>query len=383
MKAYRYQMPTEVVLVEGGLARLAEYAADLGDRPLLVTGRHSARATGSLDRVLEQCTNTEVFDEVEENPSFETCEAGAVRCRQAGCDYLLALGGGSPIDAAKAIAALACMEQPSCAARLQSPVAAGEALPLVAIPTTAGTGSEATPYSVLVDRQRNCKVTMRGPGLFPRTALLDPELSVTMPRHVTVATGLDALSQAMEGVLSHHATPMGDTLALETCRLVRQWLPRAANHPNDVEARAAMLHAAMLSGCVIAQSRTTLVHGMGYYFTLNYGVAHGLANALLLPPVFQHNAREAPGRVAALAGALGVSTGNAEADILEALYTLYADLELSPAAQDAGVENPPLADWAAGLESDSRRFKNQPGEFDRGSLEAIFRAACEGKPLME
>jgi alcohol dehydrogenase class IV len=258
-------------------------------------------------------------------------------------------------------------------------------LPVVAIPTTAGTGSEVTQYSVLVDTVENSKRTMSGRTLFPTVAILDPELSTGLPRDVTAHTGLDALSQAMEGFVSKRSTPMGDVLALETCRIVRHWLPQAIERPDDVEARGQMLYAAMLSGCVIAQSGTTLVHGMGYYFTLAYGTPHGLANALLLAPVFQYDARVEPRKVAALAAALDYpcegDTEDAPGKIGEAVHDMLRKVGVSAAARDARIEEGRLRGFAEHIVTDRPRFKNQIGEPDVDEVFGFFRRAWAGELL--
>jgi alcohol dehydrogenase class IV len=312
---YAFRMPVTVRLAPGGIGRLGEWLVDVPERPLLVMGAGSARANGALAALEAQFPHLRVLAGVPENPTTVWCDAGAAFCREEGCDAVIGVGGGSPLDAAKAIALLAVNEG-AAREHFSGRAATRAPLPIIAIPTTAGTGSEVTQYAVLADPDeatataglpgRGQKRTLRGEGLFPRLALLDPTLTVGLPRHMTIATGLDALSQAMEGIVSRSATALGDVLALEVCRLVRRWLPVAVAAPEDLEARAAMLHAAMLSGCVIAQSGTTLVHGMGYYYTLHCGVQHGLANGLLLGPVFRYNARHVPEKVAALAQALGV-----------------------------------------------------------------------------
>jgi alcohol dehydrogenase class IV len=252
-------------------------------------------------------------------------------------------------------------------------------LPILTIPTTAGTGSEVTQYAVLVDPSENTKRTIGGKGLFPVVAMLDPDLTVSMPRDVTINTGLDALSQALEGMLSRRATELGDMMALEICRLVKQWLPIAADSPQDVDARAGMMHAAMLSGCVIAQSGTTLVHGMGYYYTMEFGVPHGLANALLLPPIFAYNARHLPGKVAALAEALAFPApaepeGAAHA-IQQALRALMDRVGVSGAAREHGVHEERLEWCAQEVFRDRSRFKNQVGEPTLDEVRGFFQAA--------
>jgi alcohol dehydrogenase class IV len=355
-------VPTQVVFGSGTFDALAECSKALGKRPLLVTGKNSARKIGALDRALLQLEHAAVFDAVEENPGTSTCQRGADLCRQLGCDHVIAIGGGSPIDVAKAIAGLA-VNSGTCADHFGSGGLREGALPIIAVPTTAGTGSEVTPYAVIVDEASGTKRTITGKALFPRVALLDPDLTKTLPRNVTIHSGLDVLSQAMEGMVSKKSTPVGDALAIDACRRVRKFLPRAARNGDDMEARAEMLYASMLSGCVIAQAGTTLVHGMGYYYTLECGVAHGLANGLLLTPLFRHNARHAPDIVAAIVNALGGSAGiSIEGQIADVLQRLFAELDVSLAAKDHGVDRERLEAFAAEASSDPYRYRNQIGD---------------------
>ncbi|MBI3119860.1 MAG: iron-containing alcohol dehydrogenase, partial [Candidatus Hydrogenedentes bacterium] len=190
------------------------------------------------------------------------------------------------------------------------------------------------------------------------------------------------LSQGMERLGSRFSAEVGAVLALEVCRLVKQWLPVAVQAPENVEARAQMLHAAMLSGCVIAQSRTTLVHSLGYYYTLEFGIAHGLANALLLAPVFRYNARHAPDKVAAIAAALGgecpATPDAAAAAITRAIHALLGELGVSPAAEDAGVRTDRLPEFAAQIYQDRSRFTTQPGDPNEEDVRQFFLDSAVG-----
>lgn len=379
MNTFRYWMPTEIVFGEGVLDLLSERVKPYGRKPLVVTGKQSARAGGALERILAQFPDAVIFEGIDENPTATQCDDGGVCCRTHGCDCVVAIGGGSTMDAAKAIAGLARNSEP-CTSYLATGVFKERPVPVFAIPTTAGTGSEVTPYAVIVDAAGPYKRTIR--DVFPAVALLDPTLTVSMPRSVTVATGLDALSQAMEGIVSKRATALGDELALAACRDVYKWLPRAADEPDHLEARGRMLYAAMLSGCVIAQSGTTLVHGMGYYLTLHFGLAHGLANALLLRPLFQYTTSLCPSKVAAIAGALGYPcepTPRAAHDAITlALRDLFARLRISTAARDAGVEEAALCGFAQDIFPDRSRFKNQVGEPSVDDVHRFFLQAYDG-----
>lgn len=381
MKPFSFSLPVEVVFGSGSLPQLSRFT-NLGQQVAVLCGRQSARASGALGAVLKYFPGALVLDVVPENPETRDCEVWAARCRDGGVDGVIGLGGGSALDAAKAVALL--LTNPGrCDTYFDAANIHHEAVPLIAIPTTAGTGSEVTPYAVLVDSTLRQKRTLRHSSLYPRAAILDPQLTIGLPASVTLATGLDALSQAMEGAVSKKATPLGEPLALEACRLIRGALPRAMAVPEDLDAREVLLYAAMLSGIVIAQSGTTLVHSMGYYYTLEYGIAHGIANALLLPPVFEWNARHLPYTVSALAGALGYpcppKTAAASNSISRALKSLYAEIGFESAARNHGVPQDAATRFAAHIIREPHRFRNQVGEFTEADVAGLFEAAWQGR----
>lgn len=378
LSPFRFALPTIIEFGGNCFEALAARASALGNVPLIVTGKHSARATGLLDRALQQLPNARVFDAIGENPDTTICEQGAAFCREHKCDVIVAIGGGSPMDAAKAIAVLAQNDRP-CAQFFGADKYTNPPLPIIAVPTTAGTGSEVTPYSVLIDPMERTKRTIAGTALFPRIALLDPELTRTMPRNVTIATGLDALSQCMEGIVSKKSTPLGDALALDGIRRVCEYLPRAADDgANDIEARTEMLYAALASGIIVAQSGTTLVHGMGYAYTIECGIAHGLANALLLAPVFAHNVRIAPDRLAAIATAMGGDPANPGAAVVKSLYDLLERLGVSRCASDHGVTEVQIETFATEIAKDPYRFRNQIGDLTRDDVYRFYRQSLDG-----
>lgn len=379
----RFYMPTDVRCGDGVLKALQEGLKG-ARHPAILCGNSAARQFGHLDAVLKYIPHATVVSGFPENPSFTDVERFVPPLRETGADCLVALGGGSVMDGAKALAIL-LSSGGACRDYATTPPPETP-LPLIAIPTTAGTGSEVTPYAVLVDPESNKKSTLKSPGIFPRLALLDPALTLSLPRDVTLATGLDALSQAMEGMLSLKATPAGNALALDTCRRVYRWLPVALAEPENRQARQEMLYAAMLSGVVIAQSGTTLVHGMGYYYTLEHGIAHGIANALLLPPVFHWNGQIQPREVALLAEALGGPQPGSESAvpkaIATALYRFYERIDFSPAAQDHGVPESALAGMADDIIDDPYRFKNQVGTLGRDDVYQMFRRSWSGSPAL-
>ena len=281
MDAFTYFMPTEAffgrdcVLREGGRMKA------LGTHALVVTGK-SSRKNGALADVLAALgangQTATVYDRVSPNPTVACVREGVALLRAAGADFLVAVGGGSPMDAAKAIAALAVCERPDADIFAGG---YGAALPMAHVPTTAGTGSEVTPYAILTNDAGMTKTSISSAAMFPRFAFLDGKYMRDMPVSVTVNTALDAFSHAVEGMLSRKKTPVSDVLAEACLRILYPLLARTKGCLSPDE-RDGLLYASMLAGMTIAQSGTTAVHGMGYFLTYRYGIDHGRANGLLL-----------------------------------------------------------------------------------------------------
>jgi alcohol dehydrogenase class IV len=276
-------MPTKVVMGEHCVSQNRLLLRELGKRALIVTGRNSARANGSLDDVVQALEangqSFYLFDQVMSNPTVDCVFEAAGAAKKEGCDFVIAIGGGSPMDAAKAAAALALTDIP----RSQVFVSAyPRALPLAAIPTTAGTGSEVTPYAILTNDEAKTKTSLASPALFPRLALLDAKYLDGLSRAVTVNTALDALSHAIEGFLSVRASPLSDLLAEESVRLIAGSFAVLGGERYSPELRRKLLWASTLAGMVITNTGTTAVHALGYQLTYWKNIDHGRANGLLL-----------------------------------------------------------------------------------------------------
>ncbi len=284
MQDFSYHMPTRIVLERGAIEKLGELMPKV-ENVTVVTGRSFARRTGLCDRlegILRKAGVREVsFASASPNPSVSEVEAAGRLATESGAELVIGLGGGSAMDAAKAAAVLATNDKPLMEL---FPIHRFEhaPLPLVCVPTTAGTGSETTQYAIINNDEGTDKLNLNSPRTFAILAVLDPELSVTMPKDITADTGLDALSHAIEGYLTRRSQPLGDSLALESIRAIKKHLPSAVRDGEDLDARAGMLYAAAVAGMVIAQAGTTLLHALGYYLTLKYGVSHGRANGALL-----------------------------------------------------------------------------------------------------
>lgn len=293
-----YLMPTRIIMGEKCVINQRNLFSTLGKKAFVVTGKKSARINGAYDdvaKVLETNGQDHVlYDQVMANPTdICVCEAGKI-AREQHCDFVIAIGGGSPMDAAKAAAVLAVND---ISKEDLFTLAFRKALPIIAIPTTSGTGSETTQYSVLVDTTETDGITPRtnGPAkrsistplLFPHIALLDAVYIKDLNRDITVNTAIDALSHAIEGMLTLRANHISDMLAKESIAMILDCMDALLAFPGNpssfpLEKREKLLLSSTVAGMVIAQSGTATPHSMGYQFTLNWGTDHGRANGLLM-----------------------------------------------------------------------------------------------------
>ncbi|WP_029459536.1 iron-containing alcohol dehydrogenase [Solidesulfovibrio alcoholivorans] len=328
-------------------------AAALGRTALVVTGRSASSKNGSLDRLCGLLENAGVavagIVRVESDPSLDSVVAGTELARAKGCDVLVALGGGSAMDAAKGISCL--LANPGDLASLEGVSGLRQGPPVIAIPTTAGTGSEVTRVSVLTDTARGYKMLLVGPTLMPAAAILDPELTATMPPHVAAATGMDALTHAIEAYLSKLANPFSDALALAAIETIADNLSLAVSAPDNSDARAAMLYAQMQAGQAFSNASVGLVHAMSRPMGARFGVPHGVANAMLLPVVAAYNRPACPRRMARVAQALGRRTDGLDLPAASrlaaaALTELAAELPLPRSLAEVGVDIEALPDMA-------------------------------------
>jgi alcohol dehydrogenase len=306
-----YHMPTRLIFGVGKLSLIGREVAKIGRRALLVTGKNSAQKYGYTQRAVEQLQSNGVhalvFDGVESNPTSTVINAGGQLARQEKCDVIVGLGGGSALDAAKSIAVVAAKDVDIWEVVVGAPLDT-EVLPTVAIPTTAGTGSEATQYAVISNRELRRKDALASVHIYPKLAILDPELTLTLDRYYTASAGMDVIAHATEAYSSALANELSDLLAIEAIRLAAQNLRLAVWNGSDLTARSNMMLASTLAGMALAQADTTIAHTIGEAVGAIYNTDHGTSVALVLPAVMQYNCIANLRKYAFMAQLLGENT---------------------------------------------------------------------------
>lgn len=278
-----FVIPNHTVVGTNVLGEAAPLLKKMGNKAFIVTGRHVAvsymmkQLTALLDENGIGCV---IFDGITGEPTDTMIEKGVEMLKSSGCDFIIGIGGGSPLDSAKAIAAMAVNE--GSIADYNGKEITGEILPLAAIPTTAGTGSEATKFTVITDSEKGIKMLLKGDVLVPKLAIVDSSFTVGAPKSVTSATGLDALTHAVEAYTSRKAFSMTDTLAVSAVKRIMKYLPIAYREPDNSLAREQMSVAALEAGICINNSSVTIVHGMSRPIGALFHVPHGMSNAMLL-----------------------------------------------------------------------------------------------------
>lgn len=335
-------LPRIMRIGRGAADELDDVLVGLGlSRPLIVTDAYLAQ-TGAAERLTATLTSAglhpQVFSGTVPDPTTDSLAAGLQSLHEHRADAVIGFGGGSPMDTAKALALLGVQggHMHDYKAPRQN---AGPALPVIAVPTTAGSGSEATQFTVITDSASDEKMLCLGPAFLPLAAVIDVELTMSMPPRLTADTGIDALTHAVEAYVSRKANPFSDSLALTAITTIGLHLRRAYADGTDAEAREAMMLAATQAGIAFSNSSVALVHGMSRPIGAHFHVAHGLSNAMLFPAVTAFSAHAAQDRYADCARALGAATtqdndARAADKLVDALSLLCSDLHVpTPAAR--------------------------------------------------
>lgn len=271
-----------------------------------------------------------VYDDVKPNPTIQNVNDGLALYKEAGCDFIISLGGGSPQDAAKAIGILS-----TNGGNIVDYEGIGKSknksAPIIAINTTAGTASEVTVNYVITDEHRKIKMVMVDPNSLATVAVNDPELMVKKPKGLTAATGMDALTHAIEAYVTAGAFPLSDAIALQAIKFIANSLEKAVNNGADVEARSEMAWGSFTAGLSFSNCGLGIVHSMAHQLGSEYDLPHGVANAILLPYIMEFNLDSAPKKFAEIAEAMGEDTSKAASDLEAAQLALAAVRKLSKA----------------------------------------------------
>jgi alcohol dehydrogenase len=365
LNSFSFELPTKIEYGVGAIGKLAESLKVLGFRKVLIVTDKGIETSGLLSAIADQLTTAKLefdtFNEVESNPKDHNVDAGTQMAKGLKADGLVAVGGGSPIDCAKAIAVLATHGGAVRDYEGKGKIS-GNVLPLIAIPTTAGTGSEVTFSSVITDSGEGFKFTLKHPCIAPRIALLDPQMTITLPAGLTAATGMDALTHAIEGYTARVSEPLADAAALYAIELVAKYLKIAVFRGNDMEARAGMLLGSVLAGIAFSHSDVGSVHCIAEALGGKYDTAHGVCNAVVLPAVMEYNMDYCRERYARIASAMGISfdsTENGARRAVEAVKQLAVDVNLpgfgSFGVKAADIEELAFKSFVNGSNADNPR----------------------------
>jgi len=306
-------------------------------------------------------------------------DAGAAFARERGADCIVSVGGGSAIDTAKGIA-IVLKEGGSLRDYEGFQVLQRRQTPHVAIPTTAGTGSEVTYVAVIKDHEAHQKLLFGDYNIIPNTALLDPELTIGLPPGLTAATGMDALSHAVESIHSQQNEPIADGLALHAIRLIREYLPRATGDGKDIVARGQMLIASNIAGAAFSNAQVGLGHAIAHTIGAHHGVHHGLANSIVMPHVVRFNAGEIAAAYRPVAEALGLAASSlsdeACADaVAEAISELAARIGLPQTLSSQGIPESALQELAEATLADASIIYNGRAVLGADEVLEVLRAA--------
>ncbi len=382
-RVFPFRLPAMVLAGVGSVEKIADEVRRLGGaRPLLITDMGVRRA-GLADRVLGLLSagdlKGEVFDQVEAEPSFENVDLCLEALRRGNHDLVIGLGGGSAMDVAKATAMLSTNggDLRDCVGvdRVAQP-----SLPLIQVPTTAGTGAEVTFNAIFTDRHDHLKKGIVSPHLLAGCAIVDPALTLTTPPGVTAASGMDALTHAIESYTARRATPHTDIYALDAIRLAAAHLRTACYNGSNLEAREGMLMGSFFAGVSLANAGVGAVHALAYPLGGQFGVPHGLANALLLPYVMEANYMADLDRFATVAEAMGAGVAlltrrEAAYRVVEETRQLGADVGIPARLRDLEVPRDALEGMATAASAIGRLLDNNPRRLDRAAILRIYEAA--------
>lgn len=376
----QFIIPHKIISGAGALESLSSELSLFGKKALIVTGKHTSK-DGTLQQMQTHLNKAEIsatiFDEISGEPTDKMISAGLALYRKEHCDFLIGIGGGSTLDAMKAIAAMSAL--PGELASYMGKDISGQLPPMIAIPTTAGTGSEATQVTIITDTENNVKMLLKGPALMPDLAIIDPALSLSTPMNITASTGLDALTHSIEAYTSKKAQPLTDTLALSAVQRIFENLPIVYRDGSNLKAREEMSIAALEAGIAFNNSSVTLVHGMSRPIGALFHVPHGISNAMLLDVCLRYALPGAFERFASLGRIIGVA-GSTTSDekaanlFLEAVKSLCQICEI-PTLKSYGIDRDAFYAQIEKMSADAMASgspSNTRQAIDKDAIQALY-----------
>jgi len=377
-----FHMPTKILMGEGVINDIASEARMIDATAILLVTDEGIRKAGLLERVIQPLENdgmkADIFDEVMPDPTVKLVEKGAVIIRQGKYDLIIAVGGGSSIDAAKGMSVMATNQGSIC--DFEGVVKfTNQPLPIFAVPTTAGTGSEVTFGAVITDSDKDYKFLVYGSRIVPRIAFLDPVMVSTVPPSVMIPTGMDALTHAIESYISLRATPQTEALAIGAIKLISANLRRSVANSGDLEATGNMLMAANLAGMAFGNSRLGIVHAMALPLGAFFHIPHGTANTVLLPHGLEFNLTATINKYAEIAAAMGerisdLSLTEAAEKAIESVKKLASDIGAPRSLENLGVKSDMIPQMAIDAMKSSHIPAN-PREILQADVEELYRRA--------
>ena len=341
--AYEFSLPGRTIMGDGALEQSENIIKSFGKKALIVSGKNVTKM-GTVKIITDCLEKWEIdyliFNEITGEPTEVMIEAGVKAYKEGECDFCIAVGGGSPLDSGKAIVAMTKLE--GGISDYMGQTMEGKFPPLVLIPTTAGTGSEATKFTVITDSKKDIKMLLKGEALLPDLAIIDAKFSLTAPKGVTAATGMDALTHAVEAYTSRKANPLTDTFALSSIKKIFKYLPLVYKNGEDKKAREEMAIAAYEAGVCINNSSVTIVHGMSRPIGALFHVPHGISNAMLIKECLSYvldGSYERFGEIGRAIGAADESKSDKEASeaFLDKLSELCKVCEI-PTLKEYGID---------------------------------------------
>ncbi|MBA3030306.1 MAG: iron-containing alcohol dehydrogenase [Desulfobacteraceae bacterium] len=326
--------------------------------PMMVKIGYAEKISGIL---AESGLGSVIFDQCVENPRALDVTAGAKVFNEQGCDGIVALGGGSPIDQAKAIRVIAryggTAQDFNAMGGSRAREIKGDMAPMIVVPTTSGTGSEATRAAVITDSEKNVKFFLVSPFLLPTNVILDPALTLSMPPKVTAATGMDALVHSLEAYVTASANPISDSFGRTSFMLIGKSLKKAVENGEDMDARSDMSMASLLAGMAFAIANLGAVHALAHPLGGRHHIAHGLANSIMMPHVMRYNAKTSEAKYVEAVKLMGKDVKNAE-EAAQAITNFAAEIGLPTKLSEIGIKEEDLIQLSKDAAADVNHYSN-------------------------